>query len=285
VTVELLAARLGSDPLVRYALLAAAILALASLGGGWARGGPRALRRPSAWAALAAAVLAATALAAAGDRIGGALTGGPEGAWPLEGARRWPLWLLALGYGPSLGALAGLAFAAVEGAQSGLRAGEAVLVLELATIGWIAIAPSPRRSRWAAPLAVLLGWGLADVTLGLALRAADGAAAPDALLVPGGLPAAVALGALALALPGPRWWRRAAPGAAPGVTGAAPEVERRLPAPLRRARRRRRRLARPRRPGPLRRAARPARRLAPPPEPAALGDGRDGARPRAGPPG
>jgi hypothetical protein len=279
VTVELLASRLASDPLVRYALLAAAILAAASLGGGWARGGPRALRRPATWAALAAAVLAATALAAAGDRIAAALAGAPEGAWPLEGARRWPLWLLALGYGPSLGALAGLAFAAVEASQAGLRAGEAVLVLELATIGWIAIAPSPRRTRLAAPLAVLLGWGLADATLGLALRAADGASTPAALVLPAGLPPAVALGAAALALPGPRWWRRAAPGAAPGLTGAAPDVDRRLPPPLRRARRRKRRLVRARRPGPLRRAARPARRLAPPPRPPDLDAGRDGGTP------
>jgi hypothetical protein len=182
--------------------------------------------------------------------------------------RRWPLWLLALGYGPSVGALAGLAFAAVEAAQSGLPAGEAVLVLELAAIGWIAIAPSPRRTRWAAPLAVLLGWGLAHASLGLALRAADGAAAsPAALLLPDGLPPAVALGALALTLSGPRWWRRAAPGAAPGVTGAPREVDRRLPAPLRRARRRGRRLVAPPRPEPLRREARPARHLAPPPAP------------------
>jgi hypothetical protein len=281
VTLELLASRLASDPLVRYALLAAAVLAAASLGGGWLRGGPRALRRPATWAALAAAVLAATALAAAGDRIGAAVAGGPEGGWPLEGARRWPLWLLALGYGPSLGALAGLAFAAVEASQAGLRAGEAVLVLELAAIGWIAIAPSPRRTRLAAPLAVLLGWGLADATLGLALRAADGAASPASpasLLLPSGLPPAVALGAATLLLPGPRWWRRAAPGAASGVTGAAPDVDRRLPPPLRRARRRGRRLVRPRRPGPLRREGRPARGLAPPPRPPALGDGREGGR-------
>lgn len=267
-TLDLLAARVASDPLVRYALLAAAILLVASLASGWARGGPRALLRPGPWAALALAVLAATALAAAGDRIAAAIPAGVDGARWLDGMRRWPLWLLALGYGPSVGVLAGLAFTAVEASQSGLPAGEAVLVLELAAIGWIAIAPSPRRTRWAAPLAVLLGWALAHASLGLALRAADGAAAsPAVLLLPDGLPPAVVLGVLALGLPGPRWWSRAAPGAAAGVTGVPPEVDRRLPAPLRRRRRRSRPLVAPPRPDPLRREARPARHLAPPPVP------------------
>jgi hypothetical protein len=268
VSFDVLAARVANDPLVRYALLAAAILLVASLLGGWARGGPRALLRPGPWAALALAVLAATALAATEDRIGAALPAAVDAGRWLDGMRRWPLWLLALGYGPSVGVLAGLAFAAVEAAQTGLPAGEAVLVLELAAIGWIAIAPSPRRTRWAAPLAVLTGWALAHASLGLALRAADGAAAsPAALLLPGGLPPAVGLGALALAFPGPRWWRRAAPGAATGVTGVPAEVDRRLPAPLRRDRRRARRLVAPPRPDPLRRDARPARGLTPPPEP------------------
>jgi hypothetical protein len=232
-----LLARAAADPLVRYALLGAAVLAAAALLGGWTRGDVRALARPSTWAAVAAAVLAATALAAAGDRIGAVLPGG----WPLEGLRRFPLHLLALGYGPSPAVLAGVAFAAVESGQPGLAGAEAVLVLELAAIGWIAIAPSPRRRRLAAPLAVLVGWGLATATLGLAGRAADGASPSltALLLDEGAVPVGVLASAALTLLATPRWWRRAAPGASRGVTGE-PVVDdgRRVLEPLERPRRR-----------------------------------------------
>lgn len=265
-----LLARAAADPLVRYALLGAAVLAAAALLGGWTRGDVRALTRPATWAAVAAAVLAATALAAAGDRIGATLPGG----WPLEGFRRFPLHLLALGYGPSPAVLAGLAFAAVESGQPGLAGAEAVLVLELAAIGWIAIDPSPRRRRLSAPLAVLVGWGLATATLGLAGRAADGASPSlSALLLDeGAVPVGVLASAALTLLPTTRWWRRAAPGASRGVTGV-PAVDdgRRVLEPLERPRRRGRSPLRdPVRPDELARRRRPRAPLRAPPPPPAL---------------
>lgn len=266
-----LVARAGPDPLVRYALLGAAVLAAASLLGGWSRGDVRALTRPATWIALATAVVAGVALTAAGDRIGAALAIG----WPLEGLRRLPLYLLALGYGPTVGALSGLAFAAVEARQWPLHGADALLALELAAVGWIAIAPSPRRHRLAAPLAVLLGWSLATATLGLAAWAAIGGPATlSALLAADG---AVAIGVLAsallTALLPPRWWRRAAPGAAAGIVGSRTDDGVRWLRPLRRPaqdRTRKRALTPARVPGPLRRPPRRARVVTAPRLPAGL---------------
>lgn len=253
-------ARAGPDPLVRYALLGAAVLAVASLLGGWSRGDVRAMGRPSTWIALATAIVAAIALTAAGDRIGATLQIG----WPLEGVRRLPLYLLALGYGPSVGALAGLAFAAVEARQWPLHGADALLALELAAVGWIAIAPSPRRHRLAAPLAVLVGWSLATATLGLAAWAAAGGPSTLVALLTadGAVVIGVLVSALLTTLPPPRWWRRAAPGAAPGITGSWGDDDVRWQRPLRRstARATRRRTLTPARmPRPLRRSPRPAR--------------------------
>jgi len=271
VTLLDLIARAGPDPLVRYALLGAAVLAVASLLGGWSRGDVRALMRPATWIALATAVVAGVALTAAGDRIGATLAIG----WPLEGLRRLPLYLLALGYGPTVGALSGLAFAAVEARQWPLHGADALLALELAAVGWIAIAPSPRRHRLAAPLAVLVGWSLATATLGLAAwAAAGGPATLSALLATDG---AVAIGVLSsalltAALP-PRWWRRAAPGAVAGIVGARTDDGVRWLRPLRRRaklRARDRALTPVRMPGPLRRASRRARSATPPRLPVAL---------------
>lgn len=264
-------ARAGPDPLVRYALLGAAVLAVASLLGGWSRGDVRALRRPTTWIALATAIVAAVALTAAGDRIGATL----EFGWPLEGVRRLPLHLLALGYGPTVGALAGLAFAAVETRQWPLHGADALLALELAAVGWIAIAPSPRRHRLAAPLAVLLGWSLATATLGLAAWAAVGGPATLAALLSadGAVATGVLASALVTAFPSPRWWRGATPGAAPGVTGSRDDDGVRWQRPLRRARARTTRgrtLTPPRMPHALRRSPRAARVGTPPRLPGAL---------------
>ena len=266
-----LVARAGPDPLVRYALLGAAVLAAASLLGGWSRGDVRALTRPATWIALATAVVAGVALTAAGDRIGAALAIG----WPLEGLRRLPLYLLALGYGPTVAALSGLAFAAVETRQWPLHGADALLALELAAVGWIAIAPSPRRHRLAAPLAVLVGWSLATATLGLAAWAAVGGPATLAALL--AADGAVAIGVLAsaaiTALPPPRWWRDAAPGAAAGIVRAGTEDGVRWLRPLRRTAKRRTRdrtLTPVRTPEPLRRAPKSSRVATPPRLPGAL---------------
>lgn len=265
-TVWDLALRARSDPLIGYALLGAAVLLTASLLGGLARGDVRALIRPRPWLALAAALAAALTLTAAGERL--------DTMFGLKASfaavRRLPLHLLAIGYGPSLGLLAGLAFAVVESGQVALRGAGAVLALELAAVGWIALGPSPRRYRLAAPLAVTLGWALASATLGLAFWVADGrpSDATRFLATQASVSFGVAFSALVATVPTAAWWRNAAPGAAAGVR-LEPDHDRvRWIRPLQRPRRGRprRRMSRPPTPSPLLRQPAAASRTAAPPE-------------------
>src|SRR5690606_38990748 len=87
----------------------------------------------------------------------------------LAGLHRLPLYVVALAYGPSAGLLAAGLFSAF--ASSTLLPGldEAVLALELVVLGWLAIYPSPRSTRWAGPLnaalAYLLAWGTAGIAV------------------------------------------------------------------------------------------------------------------------
>lgn len=220
-----LAARLTSDPLLSYSLLAAAVLGASSLVGGWGRGDLRALSRPTPWIAVALAALAALAITVAGDRIEAV----DPGAWPVPGIRRLPLYLVALGYGPTSGAIAALLFAGIERFQGPVPAADAVLVLEMAVVGWLAIAPSPRRFRFAASFGVLSGWALAMSTGGLAALAWAYRPLPLetwAATMRADLPGVLASAVLLALLP-PRWWRSAAPGASPGVTGVAAGAARR----------------------------------------------------------
>lgn len=212
-------ARVSGDPLLAYSLAAAAVLAVASLLSGWVRGDTRALTRPTPWIAIALAALAALALTIANERVD-ALT---AGTWPMAGLRRLPLYLVALGYGPTAGIVAALLFAGIERVQGPVPAAEWVLVLEMGVVGWLAIAPSPRRSRLAAPFGVVAGWTLAMGTAGLAALASVHRPLPPTAwfeAMRADLPGVLAA-ALLLALPSPRWWRAAAPGAAAGVTGGS----------------------------------------------------------------
>lgn len=195
------------DPVFAYALLAAALLALVSLGSAVARRDVAALARPRILLRVVGAVVATfglVALAAAVD---------PRWQLPLRGLAPTPLALVALAYGPGVG----LATAALS---AGLQAGgglpgwpQAVGALELTVLGWLAIYPSPRSNRWAGPFDLLLAHALAWGTGGLALMAAHGAAVtPAALwneqrpLLPG-----VLAGALLLAAVPPAAYRRAFP--------------------------------------------------------------------------
>ena len=87
----------------------------------------------------------------------------------LVGLSRFPLYVIALAYGPSAGLLAAGLFAAF--ATTGLLPGwsEAVLALELVVLGWFALEPSPRRYRWAGPLDAAVAYLLAWATGGSAL--------------------------------------------------------------------------------------------------------------------
>jgi hypothetical protein len=87
----------------------------------------------------------------------------------LRGLSRFPLYLVTLAYGPTVGIAAAALFAGFE--SSTLLPGwpEAILALELAVLGWLAIYPSPRQSRLAGPFNALLAYALAWGTAGLAL--------------------------------------------------------------------------------------------------------------------
>ncbi len=273
-----LVARAAFDPLVRSALLAAALLAIASLAGGAARRDLSALTRPAGGVALAASLLAALGLAATTGALEARLPG-DLGAWTAT-PERLPLYLLALGYGPGVGLVGALAWSATSPGPWLADVGQARLALEVVVVGWLALAPSPRRRRWAGPLAVLLGWALATATLGLAAWAtAAGTSSWSAFWdAQRGAIAVLVATALIAAIPTRRWWRRRVPGAAPAILGTTahegvrwlrplslPTRERRAdrpsapwpappsPAPLRRARRSRDRLPRPTTPAPLQR--------------------------------
>lgn len=211
--------RAALDPLVRSALLAAGVLLVAALAGGVARRDLIGLRRPATWLAVAAALLASLVFAAAGDRIAGATAGGLAAEWSGRGWERIPLYLLALGYGPSVGLLAALATGFVQAGPWSFGAAEATLVLEVTVVGWLGLGPSPRRARWAGPLAVVAGWMLATATLGLAAWAADGlpVALEPFLAHQRPLSAAIVVAALLAAAVPPRWWRRHVPGASDRV--------------------------------------------------------------------
>lgn len=216
-TLDAVWARIAADPLLGYALLAGLVLAIAAWGGGLVRGDARALLRPAPWICAALAALAGLTLVVAGERAEAAGL-----AWPLHGVRRLPLYLVALGYGPTMGLVTAALFAAVEGTRNAVTGAEAILALELLTLGWLAIAPSPRRTRFAAPVGIVLAWTLASATAGLAALAWTHRPLPaDAILpaltgeAPGVLVAAAATGLLS-----PAWWRQATPGAAPGFARA-----------------------------------------------------------------
>lgn len=181
---------LSSDPLLGYSLLAAVFLAAVSLGSGWARLDFLAFR-PLGLLHLAVAVLLAAGLVVLGHLLDPKLTHGEVGwikvlaahqLWPLDGLSRLPLYLVTLGYGPSAGLLAAGLFAAFTAPSGALGWGEAVLALELVVLGWLAILPSPFNKRWAGPLGVLLAYGLAQLTGGLALLEAQTSQATAAAL-------------------------------------------------------------------------------------------------------
>ncbi|MBS3966796.1 MAG: hypothetical protein KGZ60_06065 [Truepera sp.] len=152
---------LQRDPVLGYSLLASLLLAAVSLSSGLARLDFVVLAKASVLLRMAFLVGLAAALRYLGETVDGLLwQSAMTGAWHL------PLYLLALGYGPSVG-LAAAGLMAVITAPSGW--GEALLALQLLILGWLAIYPSPRHYRWAGPLNVALAYGLTWITGGVAL--------------------------------------------------------------------------------------------------------------------
>jgi hypothetical protein len=167
---EALSTLLRADPVLAYSLLAAVFLAAVSLATGLARGDVVALLRPGVLLRVAAAVALALLLTVLTEALATSL-GTADTPWSLEGVRRWPLYLLALAYGPSVGAVTALLFAAFESSGGLPSWAEAVLVLEMVALGWLAIYPNPRSRRTAGPFYAILAYALAWGTGGLALLA------------------------------------------------------------------------------------------------------------------
>ena len=198
----------ANDPFLFYSLLATFVLAAASLLSGWLRGDVLAALRPQGLFRISVAVAASFVLVWLGYSAGGADTALGN---LLVGLSRFPLYVIALAYGPSAGLLAAGLFAAF--AATGPLPGwsEAVLALELVVLGWFALEPSPRRHRWAGPLDAAVAYLLAWATGGSALLQASGGegmslAAHLAYHLPG-LPG-VALSMALLTLVSPRLYER-----------------------------------------------------------------------------
>jgi hypothetical protein len=199
---------LVTDPLALYPALAALLLASVSLATGLLRGDPLALARPLPVLWLLLALGGTFGLAQLTPVVPA------QYADVVLGLMRLPLYLFALAYG----AVPGLIAAALAAAYLGLPHGDAwgpwLLGLEVVVIGWLAVWPSPRVSRWAGPvdgvLAYALAWGTAGISA-LALR--DGAVTLAGLQAQHGLvPVGVLASALLLSGVSPATYRVAFPG-------------------------------------------------------------------------
>jgi len=155
---------LGDDPLLVYSLAAAALLAFVSLVSAVGRLDFAALLRPRALVALCCAVL----LAFAGVALAELALTDPELEGLALGAARFPLYVVALAFGPTVGLAAGALFAAATAVGPFPGWSEAILCLELLVLGWLAIYPSPRAVRWAGPLDALLAHVFTAGTAGVA---------------------------------------------------------------------------------------------------------------------
>lgn len=165
------------NPVFTYALLAALLLALVSLGTALARWDVAVLGRPRILLRVLGAVVVSFALTVLGTALGATTA-----AHAVDGVARASLAWVALAYGPGVGAVAATLAAGLQ--TSGTLPGwhQVVAGLELTVVGWLAIYPSPRTHRWAGPLDVVLAHALAWGTGGLALLAArDRTVTPAAL--------------------------------------------------------------------------------------------------------
>lgn len=202
-------AAVAGDPLALYPALAALLLASVALASGLMRGDALALARPAPVVALLAALAAAYGVLV--------VAGTAPVAWQAEvlgGVARLPLYLVALAYG----AVPALVAAALAGAYlppvSGEAWASAHLGLELVVLGWLAIAPSPRRRAVVAGVYALLAYVLAAATVGVAAQALGGSAVDLAALAErhGRTPLGVAAVAVLLALLSPRRFDALFPG-------------------------------------------------------------------------
>lgn len=164
---------LVNNPRLMYFLLAAFILVFVSLLSGWGRLDFLVMLKPQSLLHIALAVIIAFSLmllneyAARTFNEASATTN--SNLWFFSGIRRFPLYVIALAYGPSAGLFTAALFAAFETTAHYPGLNEAVFALELTVLGWLAISPSPFKYRWAGPVNVVGAYTLAWATAGLAL--------------------------------------------------------------------------------------------------------------------
>lgn len=201
---------LGDDPRITYSLAAALLLGLVSLLSGLGRLDVAALFRPANLLRLCVGVGLAFGVVLAADLL---VPATDAGAAVKLGVARLPLYVLALAYGPSSGLLAGALFAGATAVGPYPGWTEAILMLELTILGWLAIAPSPRRARWAGPASAGVAYALALGTAGVAFFVwrhgqfdLGSLLAEQAAVLPGLLIAWVLLGLLS-----PRYYARRLP--------------------------------------------------------------------------
>ena len=166
---------LWSNPVLAYSFLAGLFLALVSLFGGIIRVDFLALARPKVVIHVILLVILSALINLLGTYAGEASIplndrSGPQIlAAVLGNVHRFPLYIVALAYGPTAGLLAVTLFAAFETTVGIHGLSKLVLGLELLVLGWLAIYPSPRMTRWAgsfnATLAYLLAWGTGGIAL------------------------------------------------------------------------------------------------------------------------
>ncbi len=216
--------RLADDPILFYSACAALILALVSLGTGLARGDVLVLFRPRGALSVLAAVALGFALVVASERL--AAAGAPASAaasaagwnagWAAEvvaAAAPLPLLVVTLAFGPSVGLVSGVLFAAATARGAFPGVAEALFALELTVLGWLAIYPSPRAARWAGPLDAAFAHALTWSTAGVAwLTFRDGGVTVAALAEASGTrPLSLIVVTACLLLVGPRWYDAAFP--------------------------------------------------------------------------
>lgn len=165
---------LSADPFLLYTLIAALFLGFVSLWSGWRRKDFLTFFNAQGLFHIALAVLVAVGLLLLSQYLSENVTLTADwGSFPwlesLRGLSRLPLYIVALAYGPSAGLLAAALFASFATTTALPGWPEAILALELLVLGWFAIAPSPRHSRWAGPFNALMAYFLAWSTAGSAM--------------------------------------------------------------------------------------------------------------------
>lgn len=157
------------QPFLAYALLAALILAVVSVLSGLSKLDFLGALSPQGLLTLTLSALLAWLIVSQGHIVTQFI--------PFEGARsdgflaglsRFPLYLGALAYGSSAGLFAGALFLSFTLNESSSLWFELILLLELAVVGWFALSPSPRLSRWAGPVGAVLAYALTWATAGSA---------------------------------------------------------------------------------------------------------------------